>query len=119
MVKRIIGLGIFALIFSLNLFTLGTLEAKQSSQETYATQSDIDQEVVESGAIDLHNDGILQQNTEVSKLLESARKYPLAVSLLFLLCNQDVEESPDHLLSCCLSFSPPKDILASYHILRI
>ncbi|WP_224998603.1 hypothetical protein [Cesiribacter sp. SM1] len=98
---------------------LGTQEVEQTSPEGYARASENSQELIEVGVNWQSHDGILQTRSEFSELNHTVRRFPLAVSLLFLLSNENVAESPGQLFPESLSFSPPKDRLASYHILRI
>lgn len=121
MKSSILGLGIFALIFSLNLFFSGSVETKKASPESLYSQFDgaSQQEVLsDSGEITPH-DGILQHKTETSELHHVARKYPAVLGLLFYLLNQHIEQNQDHLFAASYSFSPTKDLPLSYHNLRI
>lgn len=119
MLYRIVGLGIFALFIFLNLFIPGTREAMQPSVEIYVQSSDTKNPLIEAEVISLAQEGVLQARTEISESFQVVRKYPVAVSLLFLLTQQNVAAVPNQSGALCLEFSPPKDLLASYQVLRI
>lgn len=118
--NRIIGLGIFALIFSFNLLFPGAVEAKQASQESFYAQFDTHQAetLTDSGEIIFH-DEILQHQTETSEVHHVVRKFPALLGVLFLLLNQNIEESPTLLFAADHSFFPSKDLSVSFRNLRI
>lgn len=120
MKNRIISLGIFALVFFLNLFFSGFPEAKQASAESFYAHPDASQQSVLSDAAEVKShDGILQQQTEISELHHVVRKYPAVLGALFLLLNPNTKQSPAYIRAVDLSFLPAKDLPVSYHNLRI
>ena len=120
MKNSIIGLGIFAFIFSFNLLFSGAVEAKQASQECLYAQFNSNQPETfsDSGEITFH-DGILQHKTEGNEVHHVVRKFPALLGVLFLLLNQNIEESPALLFAADHSFFPSKDFPVSFHNLRI
>lgn len=120
MKNRIIGLGIFALVFSLNLLFSGFPEANQASAEPFYAHSEASQQSILSDAAEIKShDGILQQQTEIIELHHMVRKYPAVLGALFLLLNPNTKDSPAYLRAADLSFLPAKDLPVSYHNLRI
>lgn len=118
--RQIAGLGILAFIFSLHLFFLGTPETKQVSKEVLCSQLDTTPLATLSGSgeIDLH-EGLLQPTIEISEVHQTVRRFPVGLSVLFLLFNTDVEESPAFLSTSCCAFFPSKDLPVSFRNLRI
>lgn len=123
LINRAPALGLFAFIFFLNLLAPGSWEASAHSPDTYfqlsASSSGTEKTPIAEEVITLGREGILQIKIEISESLQLVRKYPAAVSLLFLLIQQNVVAVPDQSYTLCLGFSPPKDLLTSYHVLRI
>lgn len=91
----------------------------QPSVEIYVQSSDTENPLIEAEVISLAQEGVLQARTEISESLQVVRKYPVAVSLLFLFTQQYIAAVPDQSGILCLDFSFPKDLLASYQVLRI
>lgn len=120
MKNRLIGLGIFALVFSLNLLFTGLPEAKQASPENFCAYTITNQQSVlsDAGEIKLHP-GTLTQETEISERHHLVRKYPAVLGALFILLHPNTTDSPDYLQAAELSFLPSKDLPVSYHNLRI
>lgn len=120
MLYRIVGSGIFALILFLYLFVPGTSgKASQPSLEIYGQASAAEESLIEESLVTLAREGVLQTRTELSESLQAVRRFPVAASLLFLLTRQNEAAVVDQSRFLCLSFSPPKDLLTAYRVLRI
>ena len=120
MKKRIIGLGIFTLIFSLNLLLLSPFEEKQAALQHCFFSCDLDLEDTLAD-FDNHNSecGILQPIFEFSEIQDVSRKYsgfsgssPFAINSRFLTV-------ADHFVENDLSSLTPRDFVIDYHNLRI
>lgn len=117
---RNIGLGLLALIISLNLFFLGNLEVKNISTKTIFFENQSTPGARLNDLLgDNFDDGILQRQFNTNQLHDVVRKFPVTTGLLSLILNPlpDRLDTPDS--GDFVSFLSSKDLSLQYRNLRI
>lgn len=118
--KYSVGLGIFALIFSLNLFFSGSIGVPQSPPEIAFSSNETSQEQISSDYAKAGtSEGTLRHKTESSEVVNLVRRYPAALSVFFFLFSPQVSENPVQLFAADHSFFPVRDLSLAFHNLRI
>lgn len=113
-----IGLGILALLISLNLLFLGTTAVKTTSSEAFLPKSDTVYTIskLASNAVD---GGILQRQIDTSASTDSIRKFPATVCLLFFAFTSVQITDDKHRTGEFASISAFKELFLAFHNLRI
>lgn len=104
------GFGIFALVFSLSLLILGVLENEKASEPSAFSLPSTEQPDFQLSPGDITlSDAVLLVRSETSDYHHQVRKFPVTLGVLFLLLNENIEESPVLLNAIDLSAIPLKD----------
>ncbi len=121
MIKRLLGLGLLALVFSFNLFTFGEL-----SVQTNPIESSLIQHYPDQGASSIAKSignagecGIIEPRFEINEIQEVLRKFALVTGLDTVSISPHLFLSNDLLTEAHLFVAGQVEFTILYHNLRI
>lgn len=120
LIRRFLGLGLLALLFSFNLFTLGEIEIQTFSTKSALLQhyQDPNASITKSGGN--HQEcGIIEPRFEINELQEVIRKFTVATSSDPVITNPYFFSSKDPLSQAYPFVAGQIDLTIRYHNLRI